>query len=73
MFEATFGPIDEDGYQGVTITGPDDSEASYVLRYDMAHQWVDQEIGILSAMADGHTAICQHGLSAALCQGPNHY
>ena len=71
-YRADLGPIDEDGYRVIIIEGTDGYRERYYLRYDIAGQWVGQELDILRAMAadDGD---CEHGLSKALCRGPNHY
>lgn len=73
-YTAVTSPRDEDGYVNVTITYPDGERSErHTLRHDLAGQWTEQELGILNRMHELGDAECPHGLSAALCSGPQHY
>jgi hypothetical protein len=73
MFQAVVGPPDEEGYCWVEIAEEGSVEAfsTHVIRFDQVRQWVEQELAILNDPRWGEE--CEHGLSAALCQGPMHY
>lgn len=71
-FTATLGPIDEDGYRSVLILKDGVEVDRQYLRSDIASQWTAQELGILRAM-DENPGTCEHGLTAGLCRGPQHY
>lgn len=70
-YTATTGRIDDDGYRVVQIEGPDGYRDRATLRYDVASQWIEQELAILNHPL--RDELCEHGLSAALCSGPMHY
>ena len=70
-YSADFGPVDEDGYRLVLISGPDGYEDRQWLRHDMANQWTAQELAILNHPQ--RDELCEHGMSAALCQGRGHF
>lgn len=63
--------IDEEGYEHWRITGPDGYDETYPLRYDIARQWIEQELAILNHPDRGKE--CEHGMDAGLCNGPQHY
>ena len=61
---------DDDGIVTVTITGPE-TVITHRVAADQADQWTEQELAILNHPLFGKD--CEHGLNAALCQGPMHY
>lgn len=69
-FEAVIKGPDEEGWCAVDILGPG-YEKTYDIRGDQVDQWVEQELAILNHPQRDET--CPHGLSAALCSGPEHY
>jgi Mn-dependent DtxR family transcriptional regulator len=73
LFTGELGPIDEDGYQGVRVLEDGVVVETHYLRYDMASQWLAQELAIRQSMADADGQLCEHGMSLALCGGPMHW
>jgi len=73
-YAAKVSEIDEDGGQTVFITMDGEPfSLQYLYDYRQTSQWVAQELGILRAMDAAGDTLCEHGLSAGLCSGPQHY
>lgn len=73
-FSANIGKVDEDGGQYVTILKDGEFfSGHYIWDYRQVSQWTAQELGILRSMEAAGDELCEHGLSAGLCAGPQHY
>ena len=76
-YTAIIAPPDEEGFSIVAIVEANYGETDgytqvfdrFSIRSDQVDQWVAQELAILN----GPSGDCEHGLSAALCSGPQHY
>lgn len=71
-WSAQVGPQDEDGY-AVVVMLADGVEVEQHTIYALADPqgWASEEVYLRNRMeTEGD---CEHGLSAGLCRGPNHY